>query len=132
MDTIVKEKQCRAPHVVEFNVTITGVQSESDLYQATRLERHVWWEAKKHNLDYDDLLYATITIAAKYKGLYKEEHFYSWLVSEANKYNKHLWHEAYWCALAEKKERLDKWKHFDMNQIDDVLNAQIRKEVYDC
>lgn len=132
MQTMIKKDVESLLNTDNLNVTISGIHQESDLCQASRLERHVWYEAKKHNLDYEDLLYATITIAAKYKGLEQEETFYSSLVSEENKHNEHLWHEAYWCALAEKKERWEKWKHFDMDNFEDILKAQIRKEVYDC
>lgn len=67
---------------------------------------HIYEESIKHSIHYNDLLHATLCVRAKYRGKFDEERFHSESVVYPND---KLWHEAYYCALALKKQRMEIW-----------------------
>ena len=69
---------------------------------------HIQEEAQKHQLDYLDLLNATLCIEAKYRGEFIQEKFYSEAVVNPSE---QLWHEAYYCALVLKKQKMEIWPY---------------------
>ena len=69
---------------------------------------HIQEEAQKHQLDYLDLLHATLCIEAKYRGEFVQEKFYSEAVVNSSE---QLWHEAYYCALVLKKQKMEIWPY---------------------
>lgn len=81
----------------------------------TLLDQHILNESLKHDLDFHDLYYATLCIEAKYKGQHDAEQYYA---QEVINHSEQLWHEAYYCALFHKTNKLDKWKHHMPNMKD--------------
>lgn len=75
--------------------------------ESHRIE-HIQNEAMKHNLDYLDLLHATLCIEAKYRGEFIQEKFYSEAIVNPSE---QLWHEAYYCALVLRKQKMEIWPY---------------------
>lgn len=74
----------------------------------TKEMEHLKNESLKHDLDYLDLLHATLCIEAKYRGEFIQERFYSQAVVSSSE---QLWHEAYYCALVLKKSKMEIWPY---------------------
>lgn len=74
----------------------------------TKEMEHLKNESLKHNLDYLDLLHATLCIEAKYRGEFIQEKFYSEAIVNPSE---QLWHEAYYCSLVLKKSKMEVWPY---------------------
>ena len=74
----------------------------------TKEMEHLKNESLKHGLDYLDLLHATLCIEAKYRGEFVQEKFYSEIIVNPSE---QLWHEAYYCALVLKKQKMEVWPY---------------------
>ena len=74
----------------------------------TKEMEHLKNESLKHNLDYLDLLHATLCIEAKYRGEFIQEKFYSETIVNPSE---QLWHEAYYCSLVLKKSKMEVWPY---------------------
>ena len=74
----------------------------------THRVEHIQEEAQKHQLDYLDLLHATLCIEAKYRGEFVQEKFYAESIVNPSE---QLWHEAYYCALVLKKSKMEIWPY---------------------
>lgn len=74
----------------------------------TGKNEHIHNEAMKHEMDYLDLYHATLCIEAKYRGEFVQEKFYSEAVVNPSE---QLWHEAYYCALVLKKQKMEIWPY---------------------
>ena len=80
------------------------------IMQITETHRieHIYNESMKHDLDYLDLLHATLCIEAKYRGEFIQEKFYSEAIVNPSE---QLWHEAYYCSLVLKKSKMEVWPY---------------------
>ena len=74
----------------------------------TKEMEHLKNESLKHDLDYLDLLHATLCIEAKYRGEFVQEKFYAESIVNPSE---QLWHEAYYCALVLKKQKMEIWPY---------------------